>query len=122
MIERVRKLPGVQAVEANTQIPLDGPSVDVQVHVEGRMDPPGSEPFGHFRMVSSGYFQAMRIPLRRGRWFTDEDRAGAPPVVIVNETLAHVLWPTKTLSASACIAAVMIPCMYGVRWRACRPM
>src|SRR6185503_16559709 len=73
MIERLRAVPGVRSVEANSQIPLDGPSVDVQLHVEGRVDPPGSEPFGHFRLISPGYFASMRIPVKRGRAFTDND-------------------------------------------------
>ena len=44
-------------------------------------------------MVTPGYFAAMRLPLLRGRAFTDEDRAGSPPVVIVNETAARRMWP-----------------------------
>ena len=46
-----------------------------------------------FRIASGGYFQTMRIPLVRGRDFTDRDDATAPRVAIVNESLAHRLWP-----------------------------
>jgi predicted lysophospholipase L1 biosynthesis ABC-type transport system permease subunit len=46
-----------------------------------------------FASVGSGYFETMRIPLVAGRWFTERDGPTAPRVVVVNETLAHRLWP-----------------------------
>jgi predicted permease len=48
-----------------------------------------------FRIASGGYFDAMRIPLARGRDFTDRDDERAPRVAIVNEALARVLWPNE---------------------------
>jgi putative ABC transport system permease protein len=47
------------------------------------------------REVSADYFRTMRVPLRRGRPFTSADRAGAPPVVIVNESLARAWFPNE---------------------------
>jgi putative ABC transport system permease protein len=43
--------------------------------------------------VSSGYFHALKIPLIRGRLFTERDRLGTQAVVIINQTLARQLWP-----------------------------
>ena len=46
-----------------------------------------------YRVISPDYFRAMRIPLRRGRFFDDRDRQGSRDVVIINEKLARRLWP-----------------------------
>ena len=95
MLERLRQLPHVQAAEINSQIPLDGQSITVGLHVEGRAEAPGLFPSGHFRLVSPDYFRMMGIPLLSGRAFNDRDAAGATPVVIINQTLAHELWPNE---------------------------
>lgn len=46
-----------------------------------------------FRVISPGYFEAMHIAVERGRIITEQDRAGSPPVAVVNRTLADRLWP-----------------------------
>jgi predicted permease len=45
--------------------------------------------------VSPGYFEAFRIPVKRGRLFTERDDAGGPPAVIINEAMARQYWPTS---------------------------
>jgi putative ABC transport system permease protein len=55
--------------------------------------PAGTEQSVGVHLASPTYFQTMRIPLRRGRWFTNADRMGAPPVVVVNESAARQFWP-----------------------------
>src|SRR4029077_16585187 len=55
--------------------------------------PPGKENDGRYRVCTPDYFQTMEIPIIKGRGFTEQDKAGAPPVLIVNETLARKHWP-----------------------------
>jgi putative ABC transport system permease protein len=92
IIARLRALPGVDAVAANSQLPFTG-SVDVMIRSPGQQYAPGNEPFAHFRLITPNYFDAMQIPLQRGRAFTARDNSSAAPVVIVNETLAQSRWP-----------------------------
>src|SRR4030095_7837102 len=47
------------------------------------------------RFVTPGYFQALGLPVVKGRAFLPSDRAGSPLVMIVNQTLAHRLWPNQ---------------------------
>jgi putative ABC transport system permease protein len=62
--------------------------------VDGEAKPaPGDENIGRYRVCTPDYFTTMQIPILRGRAFTDADKAGAPPVIIVNETLARKHWP-----------------------------
>jgi putative ABC transport system permease protein len=92
-VERVGSLPGVEAAGVTTDIPLFGGS-STGFDVEGRPpSPPGQRPMVEYRSVSPGYFRAMGIPLLRGRAFTEQDRADAPGVVIINETLARLYFP-----------------------------
>ena len=51
--------------------------------------------FGHWRNVSPAYFDALRVPLLRGRFFEDRDDAKATKVVIINQAMAHQYWPGK---------------------------
>ncbi len=90
---RLRALPGVVAAGGTTRIPLGSPNVPVSVRVEGRLIEPSQLPQVEYRRALDEYFTAMRIPVVRGRVFTDADRPGAPPVAVVNETLAARLFP-----------------------------
>jgi putative ABC transport system permease protein len=64
--------------------------------VDGYATPPGQPgPSSLYVVVSSDYFRTMRIPLLRGREFTDADSEAAPYVAIVNETMARKYWPNQ---------------------------
>ena len=64
-------LPGVETVGATSQTPLSPGDNWGPVAIDGRPAPtPGQEPYAAMRSVSSEYFRAMRIPLRKGRYFT----------------------------------------------------
>ena len=94
LIERVRSLPGVQAAGAINHLPLAGDLWGWHFAIEGRPKPrPGEEPGAVYRMVTPGYFSAMRLPMIRGRDITEADNVTAPGVVIVNEQAARQYWP-----------------------------
>jgi predicted permease len=88
---RLAILPGVESVAIASDLPILGSS-RTSFEIEGR--PPVGEKMqiGH-QAVGKGYFQAMRIPLRTGREFTERDNEKAPPVIVINETAAQTLWP-----------------------------
>ena len=93
-LDRVRAVPGVEAASYINHLPIDGDQWGRSFFVEGKPKPkPGDAPGAVYRVVFPGYFHAMRIPLRRGRDFTDADRARSVPVVIVNQFMARTLWP-----------------------------
>ncbi len=87
-------VPGVTGVATANFLPLNHESSSQDLTIPGRdLGTAESTPFVSDLSVSPGYFSVMRIPLSRGRAFTDADRAGTEPVVIVNETLARQYWP-----------------------------
>ena len=96
LLERIAGLPGVRAAGACTQLSLSGGETIWGLTIEGRPEPgPGEILQSGHRSVSPDYFRAMSIPLRRGRYFTAQDREGAPGVVIINETMANRFWPSQ---------------------------
>jgi putative ABC transport system permease protein len=94
LIHRVKALPGVESAALVNYLPLGGSNSSDDYLVEGAAEPPpGKENDGRYRVCTPDYFQTMEIPIIKGRGFTEQDKAGAPPVVIVNETLARKHWP-----------------------------
>ena len=92
-IDRVRALPGVEHAGATCCVPLEG-GFGLPFVVVGR--PLDDGPFhggGGWTTVSDGFFEVFRIPVRRGRVFTERDGSGAPPVVVINEAMARQFWP-----------------------------
>jgi putative ABC transport system permease protein len=91
--QRFASIAGVHAVGATNALPLAGMDGRRGVAIEGRESDPDVPTRAHPRSVTPGYFAAMGIRLKAGRPFTDADRADAPLVVIVNETMARRYWP-----------------------------
>ena len=92
--DELLRLPAVEAVGAVDSLPLAGGGGLYSVEFEGRpAAPPGEEPMVGVRRAAPGYFEAMRIPLVRGRTLTEEDRADAPGAGVVNEAAARRFWP-----------------------------
>lgn len=92
-VERIRTMPGVENASAAFGVPLQG-SYSAPFTIVGRPIPRGDR-HGDAGWVSAspGYFEVMRIPVRRGRAFTVRDDSHAPPVVIINEAMARRFWP-----------------------------
>jgi predicted permease len=91
---RLEALAGVEAAGGVTALPLSDFAAWGPITIEGRT-PPAGEPFinADQRTVAGHYFEALQIPLRRGRYFTEHDSADSERVVIVDEKLAERYWP-----------------------------
>ncbi|HJS98385.1 MAG TPA: ABC transporter permease [Terriglobales bacterium] len=93
---RVRALPGVESASLAVTVPMAYPSQNSPIYVEGRPIPPDEKPAEiSYDGVDRGYFPTMRVPLLRGRNFTDFDDETGPMVAIVNQTMAARLWPNQ---------------------------
>lgn len=94
LLREASRVPGVTAVATVNYLPLNHETNMVELGVPGRdVTRDGRAPSAVTLTVSPDYFTVLRVPLRAGRAFTDADRLGAAPVVIVNEALAARLWP-----------------------------
>jgi predicted permease len=91
VLENVRSLPMVRSAGVTNQLPLDtSDEPRAEFTIEGRAPLSSGQGYlADYRDASPDYFRAMGIPLRKGRVFTDQDKADRPLVVIVNETLAR---------------------------------
>ena len=92
VLQRTRALPGIRAAGLADVLPFAGDRA-WQVSGKGQVYPKGKNPQAYIRVVSDGYFESLGIRLEAGRGFTERDRDSSERVVIVNETLAHTLWP-----------------------------
>lgn len=91
--ERIKAIPGVVQAAAGNGIPLQG-AFGMPFDIVGR--PKGNDPFtggAEYYSVSWTFFDAFKIPLVRGRMFSDHDDGSAPGVVIINEAMAKQYWP-----------------------------
>jgi len=89
MRDRLKSLPGVKDVVTVSVLPLSGGGNTSRFVLEGRRSASAQEEHeANSRDISSNYFVAMGVPLRAGRSFTDQDKKGAPNVVVINQTLA----------------------------------
>jgi putative ABC transport system permease protein len=88
---RLQAVPGVQSVGAVSRLPLAGGNSDRSFKIPG-----SSKDYNvDFRVSTPGYFQAMGIPLLRGRNLTEQDRQGSTQVAVVNEALARSAFPEE---------------------------
>jgi len=94
-VDAARRLPGVAAAGAGNDLPLE-----VLERRTYTADPSGRQ-LGELNRViactwtAGSYFEALGIPLARGRFFSDADVRGAQPVIIINELLARAVWPDQ---------------------------
>jgi putative ABC transport system permease protein len=93
-VQRVRAVPGVVEASAAYCLPLQG-YLNLRFTIIGRPTTKGPyHDFASLGLISPGYFDVFRIPLRRGRLFDERDAAaGSPPVIIISEALARTFFP-----------------------------
>jgi putative ABC transport system permease protein len=114
-LQRVRTVPGVEAAGAVYLRPLMlGPiGQGVRVRLEGQpetRDAADANPTLNHQIASTGYFEAMNIPLRAGRFFTDRDTRDAPGVAIVSDSSAKRLWPGQDAIGKRIWMSSFTPC------------
>ena len=97
LLDRMAVLPSVEVAALGTDFPLGGNTSAMFMTIEGRL---ASDPTGENRVyshqVSSGFFQALGIPLVRGRSFSSQDAPEAPGVIIISEAAARRFWPGES--------------------------
>ncbi len=95
LVERVHSAPGVRAAALINTMPLGGRVAKRSFDIEGFTDATQTEtqPLFWLDVVSPDYFRVMGIPLVSGRWFSEADQAGGPPVVVVSANTAKRFWP-----------------------------
>ena len=96
LTERVSALPGVQAAGAVSYLPMAGLGAATRFTIEGQPpDPPGQDKSTAVTVCQNGFFQALKIPLLRGRLFTEQEMQQKRDVVIINEALARQYFPNE---------------------------
>ncbi|MGH9838727.1 MAG: ABC transporter permease [Blastocatellia bacterium] len=92
LLERLKQLPHVEAVGGINVLPLTGRDRDETFLVD---DNPAQRGQSNYRVASAGYFDALGIPLRRGRMFDSRDTVNAPHAAVINQSLAARYWPNE---------------------------
>jgi predicted permease len=92
-LERIARIPGLRSVGVVNSLPMSGDQDSESFDIEGRPSPEGESQSAGDREINAAYFRTMGIPLLSGREFTWRDTAGAPKVVIINESMARRFWP-----------------------------
>jgi putative ABC transport system permease protein len=95
-LEAVRAVPGVTRAAFTSQLPLSGDLDEYGAHFDAGPTGPAAG-YGVFRYaVSEEYLETMAIPLRTGRVLDEQDRAGAPLVALISESLARRRFPSAS--------------------------
>ena len=95
-LAQVRALPGVQSAGVTSYLPFSRDSSSSVIIPEGYAPKPGESVVSPNQLyVSPGYFETLKVPLEKGRFFTNSDTADAPRVVIIDAKLAARFWPNQ---------------------------
>jgi predicted permease len=96
LLERLRAIPGVQVAALSSVLPMRAEfAVTIMGDIDHKDAPGGQTPRGDGRLASPGLVDALGIPMLRGRFFTEDDTASAPPVVVVNQAFANKYFPNQ---------------------------
>jgi predicted permease len=96
LLERVRAIPGVESATLERVRPFGyNPYSSAPLEIDGYQPPRDEQVTADYVQVGEGFFATIGIPIVSGREFTRADDENAPPVAIVNETMAQKYWPGK---------------------------
>ena len=95
VIERLRRAPGIESASAVSSLPMQSLGIEraLPFTVEGEPPPENEDPRADVIMVAAGYFETMKIPLRRGRFLDERDTAETERTAVINETMARRYFP-----------------------------
>jgi predicted permease len=92
LLARLAAQPDVEYAGLTNRAPLDGSRANGTFEF---VDEPGKTGYAWYGIATKGYFQALQVPLTRGRLFEDSDSLDAPHVAVINETAARKFWPDQ---------------------------
>ncbi len=95
-LRKIENLPGIEAASVSLALPTET-EIDLPFNIAGKTPKKGDRYMGdeQWRFVSPGYFATFRIPLLRGRLFTERDLANSSPVVLINASMAKKYWKNE---------------------------
>ena len=100
LLQRIRAVPGVESASMEQYVPLwfygMGQTTLARNSIENYTPSPNDLLRIDFNIVGPNYFSTMQIPVTSGREFTEQDREGSPPVIIINQTMARHFWPHQS--------------------------
>jgi putative ABC transport system permease protein len=94
--DRLRQVPGVQAVGANSHLPLSGATLTDGYTADLAGAASMDQAMANYHSVLPGYFESVRIPIVDGRDFSDAENANGEPVIVVDETLARAAFSARS--------------------------
>ena len=96
LLDRVRSLPGVESAGLTSSIPLGYYNDADSLTIDGQHSEPGRRsPRAMFSVISPGYLETIKIPLIKGRAFTEADDANSAFAAIINQAMAQRYWPNQ---------------------------
>jgi putative ABC transport system permease protein len=97
VLTNVKAIPGVESAAFTLSLPIEGSQWGT-IFIVGDQPVPSRAtiPQADFNPISPEYIKTMRIPLLRGRVFTEADTGKSPPVILINETMARRFWPNES--------------------------
>jgi putative ABC transport system permease protein len=94
LLNGAKALPGVLSVAASNALPFRG-TPDTDLEIAGWKGQPGQEPSAEILTATPEFFRTMKIPILHGRVFNERDVAGAPVVLVINQSMARRFWPEE---------------------------
>jgi putative ABC transport system permease protein len=92
LLDRIKSIPTVESAAQSIFVPLFNSNSNWAFEIEGKSD--GVHP-AFYNLVSDDYFRTLKIPLRKGRFFSKQDEERSEGAVIINETMARRNWPNE---------------------------